>query len=82
MMSPLSPGGFGKQLAASNAMMSAAVAINGTLWEVVFLMKPLGLLTPGQTKKPLPLNRSYRGLHRLYHRVEVCGNRGNRPLAP
>jgi hypothetical protein len=40
-MSPLSPGGFGRQLAPSNARISAAVAINGTLWEVVFLMKTI-----------------------------------------
>src|SRR6185503_17680643 len=82
-MSPLSPGGFGRQLAASNAVMRAAVARNGTLREVVFLMKPLRPPDfSGQTKKPLPLNPDYRGLHRLYHRVAARGNRVNLLCGP
>jgi len=41
VMSPLSLAGFGRQLAASNARISAVVAINGTLGKVVLLMKIL-----------------------------------------
>ena len=73
-MSPLSAGGFGKQLHASNARTSAAV---------VKKRNALGSSLPhegcrpphssGQTKKPLPLNLGYRGLLRLYHRVGLVG---------
>src|SRR5215212_11013882 len=57
-MSPLSPGGFGRQLIASNASASEAVTRNGTPWEVVFLMR--AVRSPhwsGTDKKPLPLDR-------------------------
>ena len=62
VMSPLSAIGCGKQLTPSNAVTSAAAATNGTCWEVVFLIKPLGLLLSGQTQTPLPLHFGYRGL--------------------
>jgi hypothetical protein len=54
---------LGRQLAATSPKARAAMVRNGTLWEVVFLMRTSGLLIRlGQTKKPLPLNPGYRGL--------------------
>jgi hypothetical protein len=38
-MSPLSAGGFGRQLAASNASVRQTATANGKLWDVVFLME-------------------------------------------
>ena len=64
-MSPLSAGGFGRQLAASNAMMSVAVARNGMVRGVVFLMRSLILAT---------------GVARLYHTVGTLIHRFRRLL--
>src|ERR1051325_1343259 len=64
VISPLSVGGFGKQLPASNASTSATVAGTETLWDVVFLMRavePPHL--SGQSEKLLPLGIGYRGWH-------------------
>jgi hypothetical protein len=61
--SPLSAGGFGRHERTSNAETNAAVARNGTLREVVFLMRTVRPPDySGQTKKPLPLTLCYRGL--------------------
>lgn len=77
-MSPLSAGGFGRQLTASNARASAAGTTNGMRREIVFLMRTVRSPdSSGQTKQPLPLTLHYRGLHRLYHRVRARGNRVN-----
>jgi len=54
-------------------MMSAAIASNGTPWEVVFLMKPLGLLIVWTNKKPLPLNPDYRELHVYTTELRLVG---------
>src|ERR1041385_687841 len=62
-MSPLSPGGLGRQLAASKAVMSAAIAKNGALWEAVFLMQ---------------LSIWATGVARLYHTVRALIHRFRR----